>query len=63
MTDAPRDRRTRDGAPRDRQARDDAPSAPRADRVIRWGYWLVLVLLAIGAGRTLWRLAERFGWT
>lgn len=33
-----------------------------ADRVIRWGYWILLVVLAIGAGRTLYRLGQRFGW-
>lgn len=41
----------------------DAPGRPsRGDRVVRWGYWIVLTLLAVGAARTSWRLAERFGW-
>lgn len=34
----------------------------RGDRFIRWGYWVVLVLLAVGAARTLYRLAIHFGW-
>lgn len=32
------------------------------DRVIRWGYWVLLVVLAVGAGRTIFRLGQRFGW-
>ena len=35
---------------------------PRRDRLIRWGYWVVLAVLAVGAGRTLWRLARMWGW-
>ena len=34
----------------------------RGDALIRWGYWIVLVLLAIGAARTLLRLARMWGW-
>lgn len=40
--------------------RDRRPGT--GDRLIRWGYWLVLVVLAIGAGRTLLRLARLWGW-
>lgn len=32
------------------------------DRVLRWGYWIMFVVLAIGAARTLYRLGQRFGW-
>lgn len=34
----------------------------RTDRLIRWGYAVVLVLLAIGAGRILLRMARDAGW-
>ncbi len=32
------------------------------DRFIRWGYWIIFVVLALGAARTLFRLASRWGW-
>lgn len=32
------------------------------DDLIRWGYWIVLVLLAVGAARTLMRLFRMWGW-
>lgn len=38
------------------------PDRPPADRLIRWGYWIVLALLAVGAARTLFRLARGWGW-
>lgn len=34
----------------------------RTDRLIRWGYAVVLVMLAIGAGRILLRMARDAGW-
>lgn len=36
--------------------------SPPRDRLIRWGYWLVFVLLAVGAARTMYRLARLWGW-
>lgn len=38
------------------------PQRDPADRIIKWVYWILLVVLAIGAGRTLLRLARGFGW-
>lgn len=38
------------------------PSRTPSDRLIRWGYWILLAVLAIGAGRTLLKLARGFGW-
>lgn len=40
----------------------DQHERKRGDRVLRWGYWIMLAVLAIGAGRTLYRLGQRFGW-
>jgi hypothetical protein len=48
--------------PEPRERDDVSRRSSRGDRVIRWGYWIVLALLAVGAARTLWRLAHRFGW-
>lgn len=38
------------------------PQRDPADRFIKWAYWVVLTLLAVGAARTLLKLARGFGW-
>lgn len=45
-----------------RAGRLGAMDTRRVDRVIRWAYIVVLVLLAIGAGRILLRMARDAGW-
>ena len=34
----------------------------REARLLRWGYGLLLLILAVGAGRALLRLARTWGW-
>jgi len=38
------------------------PGHGSRDRWLRRGYWIVFAMLAVGAARTLLRLARHFGW-
>jgi hypothetical protein len=38
------------------------PERRGSERWIRWGYWIVFALMAVGAGRSLLKLARMWGW-